>query len=83
MLTETLLKIPFSVIGRCTLVPTSYWLQGKCARSNLSQAALGIILQNHKQLPVYNFSVKIAALGSSERDIGRIFNIGKDFKGAS
>jgi hypothetical protein len=31
MLTETLLKIPFSVIGRCSLVPTSYWLQEKCA----------------------------------------------------
>ncbi len=29
MLTETLLKIPFSVIGRCSLVPTTHWLQGK------------------------------------------------------
>jgi hypothetical protein len=27
MLTETLLRIPFSVIGRCSLVPTSHWLQ--------------------------------------------------------
>jgi hypothetical protein len=27
MFTETILKIPFSVIGRCTLVPTSHWLQ--------------------------------------------------------
>ncbi len=26
-----LLGILFSVIGRCSLVPTSYWLQGKCA----------------------------------------------------
>jgi hypothetical protein len=77
MLTETLLKIYFSVKGQCYLVPTSHWLQGKCARSNLSQAALGIILQNHKQLPVCNFSVKIAALGSSEWDTGRIFNISK------
>ncbi len=40
--TETLLRIPFSVIGRCSLVPTSYRLQGKCARINLSQAAFGL-----------------------------------------
>jgi hypothetical protein len=39
MLTETLLTIPFSVIGQCSLVPTSHWLQGKCGRNNLSQAA--------------------------------------------
>ncbi len=26
MLTETLLRIPFSVIGRCSLVPVTYWL---------------------------------------------------------
>jgi hypothetical protein len=28
MLTETLLIIPFYVIGRCSLVPISHWLQG-------------------------------------------------------
>jgi hypothetical protein len=39
MLTETLLSIPFPVIGRCSQVRTSHWLQGKCARINLSQAA--------------------------------------------
>jgi hypothetical protein len=39
MLTETLLRIFFSVIGRCFLVLTSHCLQGKCARINLSQAA--------------------------------------------
>jgi hypothetical protein len=43
MLSETFLRIPFSVIGRCSLVPTSHWLQGKCARINLSQAATGMI----------------------------------------
>jgi hypothetical protein len=43
MLTETLFRIPFSVIGRCSLVPTSHWLQGKCAKINLSQAASGMI----------------------------------------
>jgi hypothetical protein len=44
MLTVTLFRIPFSVIGRCSLAQTSHWLQGKCARSNLSQAASDIIL---------------------------------------
>ncbi len=46
LLTETLLRISFSVIGRCSLVPTFHWLQGK------SQAAFGIILLNHRRLPV-------------------------------
>jgi hypothetical protein len=36
---ETLLRIPFPVIGWCSLVPTSHWLQGKSARIDLSQAA--------------------------------------------
>ncbi len=50
VLTETLLKIPFSVIGRISLVTTSHWLQEKCARINLSQAASSMILQNHSRL---------------------------------
>ncbi len=29
------------MIGRCSLVPTSHRLQGKCAKINLSQAASG------------------------------------------
>jgi hypothetical protein len=61
MLTETLLRIPFSVIGRWPLMPTSHWLQGKWARINWSQAASGIILKNHRRLPVSIFSVKITA----------------------
>jgi hypothetical protein len=46
---EILLKIP-SLIGRCFLVPSSYWLQGKCARINLSQAASGMhfLCQNRR-----------------------------------
>jgi hypothetical protein len=59
MLTETRLRIPFSVIGRCYLMPTSYWLQGKCAGIYLSQAASGMILQNRRWFP--------AALGSLKR----------------
>jgi hypothetical protein len=78
MITETLLRIPFSVIGRCSLVPTSHWLQGKCARINLSQAASRMILQNHRRRqPVSVFIVKIAALGSLKRVTGRTFKISK------
>ncbi len=54
MLTKTLLKIFFCVIGRCSLVPTFHSMQGKCAR----------ILQYHRWLLVSIFSVKIAALGT-------------------
>ncbi len=50
ILIETLLRISFSVIGRCSLVPTFHWLQGKCARINLSPAAFGYILHNHSQV---------------------------------
>jgi hypothetical protein len=53
-----LTKTPFSVIGGCSLAPTSHWLQGKCARINLSQAASGNILQNHSSFPVSIFSVQ-------------------------
>ena len=67
MLTEALLKISLSVIGRCSLVPTSQWLQGKCVRINLSRAASGMILHNHWRLPVSTFSVKIAALWCLKR----------------
>ena len=77
MLTKTLLKTSFSVIGRCSLVPISHWLQGKCTRINLSKVASSIILQNHRRLPVCLFSVKIAALGSLKRVTGRIFKISK------
>jgi hypothetical protein len=74
MLTEIFLRIPFSLIGGCSLVPTSHWwLQGKCARIILSQAASSMILNNHRRLPVSIFSVKIAALGSLKRVTGWIF----------
>ncbi len=77
MLNKILLRIPFSVIGRCSLVPTSHWLQGKCSRINLSQAASGTILQNLRWLPVSVFSVKISALGPLKLATGRIFKISK------
>jgi hypothetical protein len=62
MLTETLLRIPFT-----------HWLQEKCTRVSLSQAASGMILQNHKQLPVSIFSFKIIALESLKWVTGGIF----------
>jgi hypothetical protein len=75
MLTETLLRIPFSVISRRSLLPTSHWLQGKWARIYLRYYFW--ILQNHRRLHVSIFSVKIAALGSLKRVTGRIFKINK------
>ena len=80
--TETLLKIPFPVIGRCPLVPTSHWLQGKCARINFSHAASGMILQNHRRLPVYIYIYKIATLGSLKRVTESIFKIVSHFQRA-
>ncbi len=51
-----------------------------CARINLLQAASGMVLQNHRRLPVSIFSVKVAALGSLKRVTGRIFKISKSFQ---
>jgi hypothetical protein len=50
MITGTLLKIPLSVIGQCSLVPTSHWLQGKNVRIYLSKAAscMHLLCQNHR-----------------------------------
>jgi hypothetical protein len=74
MLTETL----YSVIGLCSLVPTSHWLLGKCARNNLSQAASGMFLFTESQ--VYIFSIKVATLRSVKRVSGKIFKICKNSK---
>jgi hypothetical protein len=63
----------FSVIGRCWPVSTPYWLRGKCGRINLSQAASGMILRNHRRLPERIFSVKIASLGSLKRGYWKDF----------
>jgi hypothetical protein len=67
MLIETLLRIHFSVIGRYSLVPTSHWLQRKCARIILSHEALGLVLQNHRRLPECIMIVKIATVGYLKR----------------
>jgi hypothetical protein len=82
MLTETRLRVPFSVIGRRYQVPASLWLQGKCARIYLSQAASGMILQNyiHRRLPASIFSDKIGALGSLLERFSKLTVIGRIFK---
>jgi hypothetical protein len=53
----------------------------KCARIYLSQAASGMILQNHHRLSVSIFRVKITALGSLKRITGRISKSVINFKG--
>jgi hypothetical protein len=83
MLTETLNSISFSVTGRCSLVLTCNWLQGKCARINLSQAASGMIYRITGGF-LYAFLVsKFAALGSLKRVTESIFKISNNFKEAS
>jgi hypothetical protein len=46
VLPETLLRIPFSVIGRCSLVPTSHWLQGNAQE-----------LTYHWRLPIWFYRI--------------------------
>ncbi len=46
MLTETLLKIPLSVIGRFSLVPAFHSLKGKCAK-----------ITYHRRLPVWFYRI--------------------------
>jgi hypothetical protein len=74
MPSETRLKIPLSVIGQCSALPISHWMHG---RINLSQAASGVILQNHRGLSLSIFNVKIDAVGSLKRVTERIFKTSK------
>jgi hypothetical protein len=67
MLTETLVRISFFVIGRCSLVLTTRWLKGKFSRIYLSLADFGMILQNHRRLPESIFSVE-PSIKYSSRD---------------
>jgi hypothetical protein len=66
ILTETLLRIPFSAIGWCSLVQTSL-----CRREKSQELTI------HRRLPVSNFSVKIFILGRLKRVTGRILKIQK------
>jgi hypothetical protein len=49
---------------------------GKMHKNNLSQAASGMILHNHRRLHGF-FSVKTGALGTLKRVTGSIFKINK------
>jgi hypothetical protein len=82
-LLKTLLRIPFFVIGSMFSGADLSLLQGKCARNNLSLAVSGIILQNHRRLPVSIFSVKITTLWYLKRVTIRISNLASNFKGGS
>ncbi len=77
MLTETLLRILSLWLVDVLQCRPVIGCRKKCARINLSPAAFGIILKNHKRLPGCIFSVKIAALGSLKWVTGRIFKISK------
>jgi hypothetical protein len=74
MLSEPLLRITYSVIGRCSLVPTSHWLRGKCARINLSQAASSKILPKSQAASCMHFQSQYRLFG--------VFEVGywKDFQ---
>ncbi len=78
----TLIRNPFSVTGWCSLMLISHWLQGKCTKLKLSQAASGMILQNHR-LPVSIFSAKIAAIGLWNGLLKRFSKFLSNFKRSS
>ncbi len=73
MLTKTLFRIPFSVIGQCSPVSTPHWLQWKWAEIYLSQVNFCVILEDHRRLLVSIFKVKIAAIGSLKSFVARNF----------
>jgi hypothetical protein len=62
---------------------TSHWLQGKCKRINLSQAASVMILQNRRRLPASIFSVEIASSGYLKQLLEGFSKLVNNFKGAS
>jgi hypothetical protein len=73
MLAKTPLRIPFYVVGRCSQMPTSHWLQGKCARINLSQTASGMILQSNRRLPTRSLGVKKSPLQGLRSGLLEVF----------
>jgi hypothetical protein len=58
MLSDLLLRNPFSVIGQCSFSADLSLDAGKCAIINLSHAASDMILKIHRRLPVSIFSAK-------------------------
>ncbi len=59
---------------------TSHWMQQKCARIHLSQAASGVILQNHRRLPVRIFGVSFRVFETGIVKLSKLFQV--IFKGA-
>ncbi len=69
MFSETLLSIPFSVIGLRSAVSAPRWLQGKCPNLGVT-GDLPYLLRDHRR-----FRVKIAALRSLKKFTESIFKI--------
>jgi hypothetical protein len=75
MLTENLLRIPFSVIGLWFLVPISHWLQGKSARTNLVTGGFWYDVTESQATSCIISRVKIAVLVPLNQVTGRIFKL--------
>ncbi len=76
--TETLLKTPFSAIGRCSPVTTSHWLR-KNAPEFTCLGCFRYDIQDHRRLLVSMFQGQIAAIGSLNRITESIFRICGNF----
>jgi hypothetical protein len=85
MLTETLFRISFSVIGRCSLV--RHWLQGNAQELTCHRRlTVPYDIQNHRRLPVSISSVKNRRFRVFEAGLLEGFSklvIVSNFKGAS
>jgi hypothetical protein len=77
MLTETLLRISFSVLGRTFSSADLSLAARKLCKKKLVTGGFQNDLQNHRRLPVSIFRVKTAALWSLKLVTGRIFKISK------
>jgi hypothetical protein len=76
MLTETLLMISSSVIGRFSPVGVSHWMGWKTRKIDFLQAAFGTIFHDHRRVSEWIYNV---AVGSLKRVTERIFTISKCF----
>jgi hypothetical protein len=68
MLCETLLRIPFSVIGRCSSL--AEWERHQI---QLSQTASGIVLQDHIRPSCMHFQGQNRRFRVSEEDYYKLF----------
>ena len=77
MLTETLLMISSSVIGRFSPVSVSHWMGWKTRKIDFLQAAFGTIFHDHRRVSEWIYNVKMAAVGSLKRVTERIIRKSK------